>query len=537
METSSELPLPPPPLSVKNASLADLLNVSYWLWRLNPSSTFPVILNSALEVLKQSIIVIAFIFGLSHLATTGILNELAESIRTSDFPRLISTISPIVSMLMPIIIATISIYYVVSIMAGGFLNSAEYGSYLRLVKQGMVSLKDAFEEMKVNWSKMAWTVFLVETIKGVPIFLVIALIFSDIIYLSSHVSEVLEFSLWAKIFGWLALAIIAEVFTLILSVLTLYAYPATVDGFHGFAAVKRSVNTCFKIPADTFVYCVLRGLSNLFIVGVSYVASLLNVQLSSIVTIVLSFLIVPVFHIFKITLFLKPEAVVIPLPIGPSVFKDVFPHVFKTGLKRIRKGLRELVNFIIEPKNLTFHMVSAVFFFLGVILGRQVSPLGIRQILYALGYVPGETNPLFENVLGLPFLALDISFHNWQVSLATAISGVVFVFPILTTLVFNGFILGIVEDIVQNSKLFLAAILPHGIIELPAFILAGSAGLKLGFTFLKTLKRGCLSSERGFYNFLRRTIYIVLGLIPVFIVAGIIEAFVTPIIMRLYGWS
>ncbi|MDW8034231.1 MAG: hypothetical protein RMI79_04815 [Nitrososphaerota archaeon] len=175
-ESYFEYPSPPYPLSVKYASLENLLNVSYWLWRLNPLSMFPVILSSAFEVLKQSIVVISLIFGLSQLALTGFLREFAESISTFNFTRAVSILSPVISMLIPLLIVTISIYYVTSIIAGGFLNSAEYGSYLRLVKQGTISFKDIFEEMKTKWLKMTWTVFIVETIKMLPAIVAITVI-------------------------------------------------------------------------------------------------------------------------------------------------------------------------------------------------------------------------------------------------------------------------------------------------------------------------------------------------------------------------
>jgi len=177
VESHLEFASPPYPLSVKHASLENLLNVSYWLWRLNPLSMFPVILGSALEVLKQSVIVVALMFSLSQLASTEMLRELAESIRELDFTRIASTVPPIVSMLMPVLIITVSIYYVVSIIAGGFLNSAEYGSYLRLVRQGVLSLKEIFEEMRKKWLKISLTVFMVETIKIIPMLIAFSLIF------------------------------------------------------------------------------------------------------------------------------------------------------------------------------------------------------------------------------------------------------------------------------------------------------------------------------------------------------------------------
>ncbi|MEM3712552.1 MAG: stage II sporulation protein M [Thermoproteota archaeon] len=534
-----EFSSPPYPLSVKHASIENLLNISYWLWRLNTLSMFPVILSNAFEVLKQSIIVIAIMLGLYQLTSTGILKDFAESISKFDFERIVSLIYPIIHILVPLLIATILIYYLASILTGGFLNSAEYGSYLRLVKKGTVSFKDIFEEMEEKWLKMSWVVFIIETIKILPLLITVTVIISDIIYLSSQISKGIIPSMGYRFIFWLILIILSMIFIVVFSVLTLYAYPAVADGYYGLNAIKKSISTCFNIPANTLLYCVLRVVSNILVSIVSTIASLLSIQISSILVIVLSFLIVPVFHIFKTTLFLKakPENTIIPLPIGPPVFKDVFPNVLKDGVNRIKKGFRELVKFLTEPRNLIFHVISGLLLFLGVILGRQVSSSGIRQVIYAIGYAPGKINPLFKNYLGLPFLALDISFHNWQVSLATAFSGLVFIVPVLTTLLFNGFILGVVEDIVQNPTMFLAAILPHGIIELPAFIIAGSIGLNLGIDFLKALKKRNVSSNEVFQESLKKAIYIIISLIPLFLIAGIIETFITPLIMRIYGWG
>ena len=121
--------------------------------------------------------------------------------------------------------------------------------------------------------------------------------------------------------------------------------------------------------------------------------------------------------------------------------------------------------------------------------------------------------------------------------MATALSGLALMAPSLVTMLFNGFILGVVGSLVPNMKMFLAAILPHGIIELPSFILSGSVGSSLAYKFMKALMRGGSSTDAEVHSAVRRSIYIILGLAPFFILAGIIEAFVTPFIMRLYGWG
>ncbi|MGC8831756.1 MAG: stage II sporulation protein M [Thermoproteota archaeon] len=525
---------PPYPLPIKHATFEDLFNISYWLWRLNPSSVLPVMLGSAVEVLRQSIIVIALIFSLSQLASTGVLMMLAEAFRTMDFTTLISVVYRAASVLIPIIAFSIGIFLVASITAGGFLNSAEYGSYLRLLRTGVLSIPDVFDEMGKRWLNMIWTVFIVEAIKIGPLLLAVAWILIDISSLQIGGLRIIS-----RLYIWYELILLAVLFTLVSVLATLYAYPAAAEGSYGLAAVRRSIGACLRLPANTIVYALLRAAASLLIAAVSYIAALVGVQFSSITTLLLSFVIIPVFHILKTSIFLKaqPNPPVAPLPVGPPVLEDVFPHVLSKGFEKIRKGLRELTRFLAESRNIVFHLLSVMAFSLGIILGGQISSSGIRQIFYALGYVPGEVNPLFEATYGIPFLALDLSFHNWQVSLATALSGIVFVIPVPATLVFNGFILGVVEDLVQNLTLFLAAILPHGIIELPAFIIAGSAGLNLGFEFIKALMRGSPGSDPALHKALRRTIYIILGLVPLFIVAGIIEAFITPLIMHLYGWG
>ncbi|MEM3659279.1 MAG: stage II sporulation protein M [Thermoproteota archaeon] len=535
-EQPLEFPSPPYPLLVTHASLESLFNVSYWLWRLNPPSILPVILSSAVDVLKQSIILFTLIISLMQLTATGVLREVAESIGTGDIYRLVSTLSPVVPSIIIAVAVSIFVFLTASILAGGFLNSAEYGSYFLLLQKGSLSIGDIFEEMRLRWVKMAWTVLIVETLKILPVLIVLTPILADVLLLLSASPD--PSTIASKIFLWIGLAVLALIFTLVLTVLTVYAYPAAAGGAYGFSAVRRSIVTCLRLPANTITYCILRVLSAVPISIAAFLAGLLGVQLSTIATMILSFLITPVFHIFKTMLFLKgePEPFVTPLPVGPPLSKDVFPHVLNMGFKSVKKGLNELAGFLSEPKNMVFHFSSAIVFSLGVILGKQISSSGIRQIVYSLGYVPGEVNPLFEAAYGLPFLALDISFHNWQVSLATALSGIIFIAPAVATLVFNGFMLGVVEDIVQNMVMFLAAILPHGIIEIPTFLVAGSAGLSLGVEFLKALMKGSVSSDPGFHRALRRTIYIVFGLVPFFIVAGIIETFITPFIMQLYGW-
>ncbi|MDT4899516.1 MAG: hypothetical protein QOJ78_446, partial [Pseudonocardiales bacterium] len=76
-----------------------------------------------------------------------------------------------------------------------------------------------------------------------------------------------------------------------------------------------------------------------------------------------------------------------------------------------------------------------------------------------------------------------------------------------------------------KSSLFFGLILPHGLLELTAITIAGAAGLRLGWTVVAPgdRPRGEALAEEG-----RRSVVIVMGLMLCFVVAGLIEGFVTP---------
>ncbi len=71
---------------------------------------------------------------------------------------------------------------------------------------------------------------------------------------------------------------------------------------------------------------------------------------------------------------------------------------------------------------------------------------------------------------------------------------------------------------------FYGLILPHGLLELSAVVIAGASGLRLGWAVIAPgdRTRGQSVAEEG-----KRAVVIVLGLVLAFIVAGAIEGFVT----------
>lgn len=121
----------------------------------------------------------------------------------------------------------------------------------------------------------------------------------------------------------------------------------------------------------------------------------------------------------------------------------------------------------------------------------------------------------------------QITINNIRVSFMA------FVFGIFTSvgtgflLVKNGIMLGAFQAFFYQKQLLSVstlAIYIHGALEIPAIVIAGAAGIVLGNSFLfpKTLPR-ITSLRIG----AKRGVKIMISLIPVFIMAGFLESFVT----------
>jgi uncharacterized membrane protein SpoIIM required for sporulation len=152
---------------------------------------------------------------------------------------------------------------------------------------------------------------------------------------------------------------------------------------------------------------------------------------------------------------------------------------------------------------------------------------------------------LAENLEGLTLLSAGgipiIFLHNLRVVLlATLIGlftyGVVGILVIMLPFVVIGFFLGTVSGVgVAPLDLLAGFIIPHGIFEIPAILLAGAAILRMG-GHLASSSDGKKISE-GVLSTLADWAKIVIGLIiPLLIIAAVIEALVTPeIALKVFG--
>jgi stage II sporulation protein M len=131
--------------------------------------------------------------------------------------------------------------------------------------------------------------------------------------------------------------------------------------------------------------------------------------------------------------------------------------------------------------------------------------------------------------------------NNIFASTFAVIFGII-LFPPVVSLIENGMILGILQKLlgVKNGVApvwFYLSLAPHGIFELPAFIMASALGIKFGLIPLRLMynqlrKRSHQPLFREFFRDLRY--YAVLILLMLF-VAAIIEVMVSPLLVKSLG--
>jgi len=127
-----------------------------------------------------------------------------------------------------------------------------------------------------------------------------------------------------------------------------------------------------------------------------------------------------------------------------------------------------------------------------------------------------------------PAAASGIMTNNMSVSFVTFASGITFGLGTVWLLLMNGVLLGVIGGACWFYGMSLSLwsfVAPHGVLELPAIFIAGGAGLLIarGMLFPGLLPRRDSIARAG-----AEAVRLVLGTIPILIVAGTIEGFISP---------
>ena len=127
-----------------------------------------------------------------------------------------------------------------------------------------------------------------------------------------------------------------------------------------------------------------------------------------------------------------------------------------------------------------------------------------------------------------PTASSYIMTNNLSVSFATFAGGVAFGLGTFFYLYVNGMMLGVIGAACHQYAMSLALwsfVAPHGALELPSIVIAGGAGLRLGYSMLfpgslrwrESVAQGGMEATR-----------LVSGIIPLLVLAGLLEGFFSP---------
>ena len=127
-----------------------------------------------------------------------------------------------------------------------------------------------------------------------------------------------------------------------------------------------------------------------------------------------------------------------------------------------------------------------------------------------------------------PLASSAITTNNLSVTFTTFAGGILGGLGTVYMMLFNGLLIGVVTTACYRGGLAVSLwsfVAPHGALELPAIFIAGGAGLLLGKGLLAP---GFLSRRDSLVASAAVAVRLLLGVIPLLIVAGLIEGFVSP---------
>jgi len=189
----------------------------------------------------------------------------------------------------------------------------------------------------------------------------------------------------------------------------------------------------------------------------------------------------------------------------PEVFHETLPYTFAAFAIFLALAAAGMMMAIVDPRLQEYMLSSAM---MDTIAKRQMWTQSLVTVK--------------------PLASSAIMTNNLSVTLTTFALGITAGIGTVYMLAYNGLLIGVVTAACWQAgmadKLY-SFVAPHGVLELPAIFMSGGAGLLLakGLLFPGTLPRkDSIAYEGG------RAVKLVLGIIPMLIVAGTIEGFVSP---------
>jgi len=500
-------------------SLSSALSATVAVFRRRPDDLLPAyFLTPAVGAIARVVTFVGVAVALLYLETTGRLARFREELATRDldppspeaepeaFAEWVESLVPLFELaftpvVRDILVVTLVLTAVVFVFASVMVTAAQLAAcYARL--RGQRGMTAAVGGVRRYWlsilgARVLELVFWV--LLSVGYIVVSAVVFA--------VSPVLAvFATLSGGFVWF-IAIVA-----VRAVFAFVPVAIVVDENGVFAAVRTSAGYVRRNPFDAFGYYVLVVVSLFALAALAGVLGFIGggVQLTVIVSFVL---LAPALDLTKTALYGAQMGELSPPPRGDR-------SLGSQTVAGFRRGWREMVAFVrSKPWLHGFAFAFAVGgFAVGWTLAAPLEGIVTTSIAARIdGIVP-------------PVAALDFATNNWVVAVSTAFAGIAVAVPAVVSLVFNGLVFGIYARTEAAPLELLAFVTPHGLIEIPALIIAGALGLSLGVSGWRTFRKQASADDLA--DAFERAFWVLVGVGILLAVAGGIEGFVSPFYWR-----
>ncbi|ELY82400.1 stage II sporulation protein M [Natrinema gari] len=503
-------------------ALSDFVAAVVAVFRRRPSDLLPMyVLGIAITGIVRVVPFAAIAIAILYLATTGRLDTVRTAVADLDppptdpeaFDAWASGLEPLFDQILtPPLLALAAMTVVVSIVLFALLSAAVAAGQLAACYGRLRSdrgLVAGFAGARRYWLRFLG-LFVLEAVCWVVVLVAVgigAALLAGAVLLATG-SEVGP-ALVALFAGLVAIV-------LLVAVRALFAFAPVaivVDDAGVFDAVRHAGGFVRARPVAAIFYYVVAFLA---VVGLATIAGLLSlvdiVALESLLSVLLLF---PALDLLKTAVYgdyrerLRP-----PEPPARSLRSQL-----RAGLRR---GWAELTTFVRTTPG-THALVVALGvlgFWIGWATAGSVAGGFETSIAARLeGWLP-------------PAMAIELFGNNWLVALTTAYAGIALAVPAIVSVLFNGVALGFTARL-EVAPLELAAfVVPHGVIEIPAILIASALGVSVGVTAWRTW-RGHVGIP-ALADALERAFWVLVGVAVLLAIAAVIEGFVSPYYYRLF---
>src|SRR5580698_4309093 len=204
----------------------------------------------------------------------------------------------------------------------------------------------------------------------------------------------------------------------------------------------------------------------------------------------------------------------------PASAKPIFDFFWRTYPAAFRRNLNQCL--------LAFS-IFIVGGFVGAILTYQNPDFKVKLLGPQMVETIDRHEMWTHSIVGIkPVASSAIMTNNISVSFMAFAAGITAGIGTIYMMAFNGILIGVIGTACHLSGMSLklwSFVAPHGVLELPAIFIAGGAGFKIAYSLLFP---GFLPRRESIARAGSDAVKLLLGCVPILVIAGTIEAFVSP---------